>query len=83
MNHSRREVIAPENPAELEYKKARILMNAQELAHPVIYQDKPAFIQEFHRIEDPSSSGLKTFVYLKGNPNLIPATEITIKEQPK
>jgi hypothetical protein len=71
------------NPAEVEYKHARLLMNAQELAHPVMYRDKPYYIQEFHRVEDPHSSGLKTFVYLKGSPVLIPANEITITEQPK
>lgn len=72
-----------ENPAELEYKKARILMNMQELCLPVLYKGKMEFIQEFHRVESPVGSGWKTLVYLKGNPELIPATEIEIKEQPK
>lgn len=71
------------NPAEIEYKHARILMNAQELALPVLYQGKHEFIQEFHRVDKEVGSGLQTYVYLRGNPNLILANEITIKEQPK
>lgn len=74
---------APANPVEVEYKHARLLMNAQELAHPVTYRDKTFYIQEFHRVEDPHSSGLKTYLHLKGMPELIPANEITITEQPK
>ena len=73
----------PTNPAEVEYKHARILMNAQELAHPVQYKGKTYFIQQFQRGDDPSSSALKTWVYLRGNPELIPANEITLEEQPK
>jgi hypothetical protein len=73
----------PSNPAEIEYKHARILMNAQELGHPVMHKDKSYFIQQFQRGDDPHSSSLKTWVYLRGNPELIPANEITIEEQPK
>ena len=72
-----------ENPAEVEYKHARLLMNAQELAHPVTYQGKPYYIQDFIRCPDPNGSGLKTYVYLGGNPEMIAANEITITEQPK
>jgi len=71
------------NPAEVEYKHARLLMNAQELAHPVVYKGLKHYIQEFQRYPDPSGPGFKTSVYLAGNPELIPATEIEIKEQPK
>jgi hypothetical protein len=70
-------------PAEAEYLHARILLKAQEMAHPVTYKGKPYFIQEFQRGDDPHSSRLKTWVYLRGNPELIPANEITITEQPK
>lgn len=73
----------PENPAELEYKHARALMNAQELAYPVIYQGAKYFIQEFQRFENTAGPGFKTALYLKGLKELIPATEIEIKEQPK
>lgn len=72
-----------ENPAEIEYKHARALMNAQELAWPVVYQGAKYYIQEFQRFPDPAGPGFKTAVYLAGNPQLIPATEIKIKEQEK
>lgn len=73
----------PTNPAEIEYKHARALMNVQELGLPVLYQGQNEFIQEFHRVDKEVGSGLQTYVYLRGNPDLIPASEITIKEQPK
>jgi len=73
----------PENTAEIEYKHARALMNAQELGYPVLYKGAKHFIQEFQRFENPEGPGFKTAIYLKGNPELIPATEIEIKEQPK
>ena len=73
----------PTNPAEAEYSHARLLLKAQEYAHPVIYKGKPYFIQQFQRGDDPHSSALKTWVYLRGNPDLIPANEITLEEQPK
>ena len=75
--------IPQENPAEIEYKKARALMNAQELAYPVIYRGLKYYIQEFQRFPNPAGPGFKTAVYLAGLPELIPATEIEIKEQPK
>jgi hypothetical protein len=75
--------IAPANPVEVEYKHARILMNAQQLAHPVMHEGKPYFIQCFTRDQDPNSAGLKTYVYLTGKPGMIPASEITLVEQPK
>jgi hypothetical protein len=72
-----------QSPAEAEYKHARMLMNAQELGWPVLYKGNKQFIQEFQRFENPSGTGFCTAVYLKGNPELIPANEITIKEEPK
>jgi hypothetical protein len=71
------------SPAEAEYKHARMLMNAQELGWPVIYRGKKEFIQEFQRYPSPVGAGWTTAVYLAGNPELIPASEITIKEEPK
>lgn len=73
----------PPNPAEVEYNHARLLLKAQEYAHPVIYKGKSYFIQQFQRGDDSHSSAIKTWVYLRGNPELIPANEITIEEQPK
>jgi hypothetical protein len=72
-----------QNPAEVEYKHARMLMNAQELGWPVIYKGTKHFIQEFQRFPSPVGAGWTTAVYLAGNPELIPANEITITEQPK
>ncbi len=70
-------------PAEAEYLQARILLKAHEFGHPVMYKGKPCFIQQFQRGDDPHSSALKTWVYLRGIPDMIPADEITITEQPK
>jgi hypothetical protein len=75
--------ISQENPAELEYRKARALMNAQELAYQVSYKGLNYFIKEFQRFQNPTGPGFKTAVYLTGLPDLIPATDIEIKEPPK
>jgi hypothetical protein len=71
------------SPAEAEYKHARMLMNAQELGWPVVYKGTKHYIQEFQRFPSPIGAGWSTAVYLAGNPELIPASEITIKEEPK
>jgi len=73
----------PVTPAEAEYNHARLLLKAHEHAHPVMYKGKPYFIQQFQRSDDPHSSALKTWVYLRGNPEIIAANEITIEEQAK
>lgn len=83
MTNSRHPAPVPPNPAEIEYKHARLIMNAQEMGYPVTYNEKTHFIQEFHRCPDPNSSGLKTYVHLSGLPDLIPASEITITERPQ
>lgn len=84
MNAGRREIIPPPNPAEIEYKHARLLMNAQEMGYPVVWKGKNEFIHTFNRCDDPNSSGLKTYVHLRGMPNLeIPASEITLVERPQ
>jgi hypothetical protein len=80
---SARDQVPVETPAEAEYRQARLLLNAQEFAHPVIWRGMPYFIQSFRRDEDPTSSALVTCVYLKGCPDLVPANELTLQEQPK
>lgn len=72
-----------ETPAEAEYSHARLMLKAQEFAHPVIWRGKPYFIQAFRRDEDSTSSALVTSVYLKGCPDLVPAVELTLQEQPQ
>jgi len=71
------------SPAQVEYEHARKLMNAQELGYPVQWRGRNNFIQELHRVLDPNGSGLKTFIYLSGNPEIIPASEISIAERPQ
>lgn len=69
-------------PAEAAYLQARTLLKAQEFAHPVMWRGRECYIQSFRRDEDPHSSGLVTNVYLKNIPDMVPASEITIQEQP-
>lgn len=78
-----KETVEPLNPAKVEYEHARKLMNAQELGYPVVYKEKTHYVQEFTRCQDPCGSGLKTYVYLFGLPNMVPADEVTITERPQ
>ncbi len=80
---SARDALPVETPAEAEYRQARLMLKAQEFAHPVIWRGMPYFVQSFRRDEDPTSSALVTSVYLKGCPDLVPAHELTLQELPK
>jgi hypothetical protein len=73
----------PVAPADAAYDHARLMLKAQEYAHPVMWRGMPYFIQSFQRDEDPTSSGLITTIYLKGCPDLVPAAELTLQELPK
>ncbi|MBY0237897.1 MAG: hypothetical protein K2X55_01135 [Burkholderiaceae bacterium] len=69
------------SPADDPQRHNRVLLHAWQATHPVLYCGRQRFIQGLRFMTE--GSALDAAVYLTGNPQPVPAVEVTLFTRPE